>query len=170
MPFTHIQDGKARQVDVSAKPVVFRRAVAEGAIELRAETIQAIKAGSVEKGNVLTTATVAAVLGAKQTSAIIPFCHQIPLTSVKVDYSVSDTAIKAIVEAKSEGQTGVEMEALTGVTIALLTIWDMVKSMEKDDTGNYPVTQLSTVRVVEKYKDETLTPQNTASTDTTTRA
>ncbi len=153
MPFTHIQDGKARQVDVSDKPNVLRRAVAEGSIELRPETILAIKAGSIEKGNVLNTSTVAAVLGAKQTSNIIPFCHQIPLTSIKVDYSVGDTEIKTIVEVKSEGKTGVEMEALTGVTIALLTIWDMVKSMEKDETGNYPLTKLSSIRVVEKYKD-----------------
>ncbi|MGZ4943386.1 MAG: cyclic pyranopterin monophosphate synthase MoaC [Halobacteriota archaeon] len=155
MPFTHIQDGKARQVDVSNKPTVFRRAIAEGSIELRPETILAIKAGSIEKGNVLNTATVAATLAAKETSYIIPFCHQIPLTSIKVDYSVDDTEIKAIVEVKSEGKTGVEMEALTGVTVALLTIWDMVKSMEKDETGNYPVTKLSSVRVVQKYKDGT---------------
>ncbi len=155
MRFTHIQDGKARQVDVSNKPIVFRRAIAEGSIELRAETILAIKAGSVEKGNVLNTATVAAVLAAKQTSYIIPFCHQISLTSIKVDYSVYDTAIRAIVEVKSEGKTGVEMEALTGVTVALLTIWDMVKSMEKDETGNYPITKLSGVRVVEKHKNGT---------------
>ncbi|MGZ4919191.1 MAG: cyclic pyranopterin monophosphate synthase MoaC [Halobacteriota archaeon] len=155
MPFTHIQDGKARQVDVSNKPTVFRRAIAEGSIELRPETILAIKAGSIEKGNVLNTATVAATLAAKETSYIIPFCHQIPLTSIKVDYSVDDTKIKAIVEVKSEGKTGVEMEALTGVTVALLTIWDMVKSMEKDETGNYPVTKLSSVRVVQKYKDGT---------------
>ncbi|MGZ4932076.1 MAG: cyclic pyranopterin monophosphate synthase MoaC [Halobacteriota archaeon] len=155
MPFTHIQDGKARQVDVSNKPTVFRRAIAEGSIELRPETILAIKAGSIEKGNVLNTATVAATLAAKETSYIIPFCHQIPLTSIKVDYSVDDTKIKAIVEVKSEGKTGVEMEALTGVTVALLTIWDMVKSMEKDKTGNYPVTKLSSVRVVQKYKDGT---------------
>lgn len=155
MRFTHIQDGKARQVDVSDKPSVFRRATAEGSIELRAETVLAIKAGSIEKGNVLNTATVAAVLAAKQTPYIIPFCHQIPLMSITVDYSVDDTEIKAIVEVKSEGKTGVEMEALTGVTVALLTIWDMVKSMEKDETGNYPVTTLSSVRVVEKHKDGT---------------
>ncbi len=154
MPFTHIQDGKARQVDVSNKPNVVREATAEGSIELRPNTIRAIKAGSIEKGNVLNTATVAAVLAAKQTSYIIPFCHQIPLTSVKVDYSVQETTITATAEIKSEGKTGVEMEALTCVTVALLTIWDMVKSMEKDDTGNYPVTKLSNIRVVRKYKGE----------------
>jgi len=75
----------------------------------------------------------------KQTPSIIPLCHSIPLTSIKVDYSVLDTAITATVEVKSEGKTGVEMEALTGVSVALLTIWDMVKSIEKDPTGNYPV-------------------------------
>ncbi len=155
MQFTHIQDGKARQVDVTNKPRVFRRAAAEGTIELRPETVLAIRAGTIEKGNVLNTATVAASLAAKQTSHIIPFCHQISLTSVKVDYSIRDTEITAAVEVKSEGKTGVEMEALTGVTVALLTIWDMVKSMEKDETGNYPTTKLSHVRVTEKHKGPT---------------
>ncbi|MGZ4940518.1 MAG: cyclic pyranopterin monophosphate synthase MoaC [Halobacteriota archaeon] len=155
MQFTHIQNGKARQVDVSNKPNVVRRAVAEGNIVLRAETILAIKKGSIEKGNVLHTATAAAALAVKQTPYIIPFCHQIAVTSIKVDYSVDDTAIKAVVEVKSEGKTGVEMEALTGVSVALLTIWDMVKSMEKDETGNYPVTMLSSVKVIEKHKDVT---------------
>ncbi len=155
MQFTHIQDGKARQVDVSNKPNVVRRAVAEGNIVLRPQTILAIKKGSVEKGNVLNTATAAAALAVKQTPHIIPFCHQIPVTSIKVNYSVNDAAIKAVVEVKSEGKTGVEMEALTGVSVALLTIWDMVKSMEKDETGNYPATILSGIKVLEKHKDET---------------
>ena len=154
MRFTHIQDGKAQQVDISDKPTVFRRALAEGSIELKPETIRAVKTGSVEKGNVLNTATVAAVLATKQTSDIIPFCHPIPLTSVRIDYSMTETAITVTAEVKSEGKTGVEMEALTGVSVALLTIWDMVKSMEKDDTGNYPVTKLHGIRVVEKSKEE----------------
>ena len=155
MQFTHIQDGKARQVDVSKKPNAVRRAVAEGNIVLRPQTILAIKKGPVAKGNVLNTATAAAALAVKQTPYVIPFCHQIAVTSIKVNYSVNDTAIKAVVEVKSEGKTGVEMEALTGVSVALLTIWDMVKSMEKDETGNYPVTILSSIRVTEKHKDET---------------
>jgi cyclic pyranopterin monophosphate synthase len=150
MDFTHIKDGKAQQVDISDKPIASRRALAEGTIELKPETVDAIKQGSVEKGNVLNTATVAAVLATKNTSQIIPFCHPIPLTSIQVDYSVLDTTITATVEVKSEGKTGVEMEALTGVSVALLTIWDMVKSIEKDPTGNYPVTMLRDIRVLQK--------------------
>jgi cyclic pyranopterin phosphate synthase len=152
MEFTHIKNGKAQQVDISGKPVASRRALAEGTIELKPETIRAIKQGSIEKGNVINTATVAAVLATKQTSQIIPFCHPIPLTSIQVNYTLNDSAIKAIVEVKSEGQTGVEMEAITGVSVALLTIWDMVKSVEKDATGNYPVTRIQNIRVLEKEK------------------
>jgi cyclic pyranopterin phosphate synthase len=152
MEFTHIKNGKSQQVDISNKPIALRRALAEGIIELKPETIEAIKQGSIVKGNVLNTATVAAVLATKQTSQIIPFCHPIPLTSIQVNYSLQDSAIKAIVEVKSEGQTGVEMEAITGVSVALLTIWDMVKSVEKDATGNYPVTKIQDIRVLEKTK------------------
>ena len=152
MEFTHIKNGMAQQVDISNKPVALRRALAEGTIALKPETINAIKQGSIEKGNVLNTATVAAVLATKQTSQIIPLCHPIPLTSIQVNYSLEDSTIKAIVEVKSEGQTGVEMEAITGVSVALLTIWDMVKSIEKDDTGNYPVTKIKDIRVLEKVK------------------
>ncbi|MGZ5539041.1 MAG: cyclic pyranopterin monophosphate synthase MoaC [Halobacteriota archaeon] len=152
MEFTHIKNGKAQQVDISNKPVASRRALAEGTIELKPETVGAIKQGSIEKGNVLNTATVAAVLAAKQTSQIIPLCHPIPLTSIQVNYSLQDSTIKATVEVKSEGKTGVEMEAITGVSVALLTIWDMVKSIEKDATGNYPVTKIRNIRVLEKIK------------------
>ena len=152
MEFTHIKNGMAQQVDISNKPVALRRALAEGTIALKPETISAIKQGSIEKGNVLNTATVAAVLATKQTSQIIPLCHPIPLTSIQVNYSLGDSTIKAIVEVKSEGQTGVEMEAITGVSVALLTIWDMVKSVEKDETGNYPVTKIQDIRVLEKTK------------------
>lgn len=152
MEFTHIKNGKAQQVDISNKPVASRRALAEGTIELKPETVGAIKQGSIEKGNVLNTATVAAVLATKQTSQIIPLCHPIPLTSIQVNYSLQDSTIKATVEVKSEGKTGVEMEAITGVSVALLTIWDMVKSIEKDATGNYPVTKIRDIRVLEKTK------------------
>jgi cyclic pyranopterin monophosphate synthase len=152
MEFTHIKNGKAQQVDISNKPIALRRALAEGIIELKPETIEAINKGSIVKGNVLNTATVAAVLATKQTSQIIPLCHPISLTSIQVNYSLQDSAIKAIVEVKSEGQTGVEMEAITGVSVALLTIWDMVKSVEKDATGNYPMTKIRDIRVLEKTK------------------
>lgn len=152
MEFTHIKNGKAQQVDISNKPIALRRALAEGTIELKPETVGAIKQGLIEKGNVLNTATVAAVLATKQTSQIIPLCHPISLTSIQVNYSLQDSTIKATVEVKSEGKTGVEMEAITGVSVALLTIWDMVKSVEKDATGNYPVTKIRDIRVLEKIK------------------
>jgi cyclic pyranopterin phosphate synthase len=154
MHFTHIQNGKAQQVDITDKPIAYRRALAEGTIQLKSETVDAIKKGSIEKGNVLNAATVAAVLATKQTAYFIPFCHPIPLTSILVDYSVLNEAIKVTVEVKSEGKTGAEMEALTGVSVALLTIWDMIKSVEKDATGNYPTTKLNDIRVVQKSKIE----------------
>ncbi len=154
MEFTHIKDGKPQQVDISDKPISLRRAVAEGFIDLRSETVEAIKQNAVAKGDVLNTATIAAVLAAKKTSEIIPLCHPITLTSIQMDYAILESTIKATCEVKSESKTGVEMEALTGVSIALLTIWDMVKSIEKDLTGNYPVTKLRDIRVLEKSKAE----------------
>jgi cyclic pyranopterin phosphate synthase len=154
MDFTHIKDGKSQQADISDKPTSLRRAVAEGYIELRSKTVEAIKQDAVAKGDVLNTATVAAILAAKRTSEIIPLCHPIPLTSIHMDYAILKSTIKATCEVKSESKTGVEMEALTGVSVALLTIWDMVKSIEKDPTGNYPVTKLRDIRVLEKSKTE----------------
>ncbi|MDI9645894.1 MAG: cyclic pyranopterin monophosphate synthase MoaC [Archaeoglobales archaeon] len=152
MDFTHIEGEKVRMVDVSNKSEVPRRAVAEGFIRLKKETIQAIKRKEVEKGNVLTTANIAAILAAKKTSEIIPMCHPLPLSSVSVDFEISEDGIKVRCEVKTTSKTGVEMEALTGVSVALLTIWDMVKSLEKDESGNYPYTCIEYVRVVEKLK------------------
>jgi cyclic pyranopterin phosphate synthase len=154
MDFTHIKDGKPQQVDISDKPTSLRRAVAEGYIDLRSKTIEAIKRNAVVKGDVLNTATIAAVLAAKKTAELIPLCHPIPVTSIQMDYAILESTVKAKCEVKSESKTGVEMEALTGVSVALLTIWDMVKSIEKDPTGNYPVTRLRDIRVLEKSKTE----------------
>ena len=153
--FTHIIDDRAAMVDISEKGVVVRRAVAEGRINLSSETIAAISEGSVEKGNVLATARVAAITAVKKTPFIIPMCHQIPITSIDVNFEVIEDmgAIDSVVEVKSVGRTGVEMDALCGVSVALLTIWDMVKSKEKDETGNYPATAISDIRVLEKVKD-----------------
>ncbi|MEA1906272.1 MAG: cyclic pyranopterin monophosphate synthase MoaC [Euryarchaeota archaeon] len=161
--FTHIRDDHAAMVDISEKDVVRRRAVATGRIKLRRETIAAIQAGSVEKGNVLATARIAAITAIKETSRIIPMCHQIPITGIDVDFEVvggagdadgevGTNAITAIVTVSSVGRTGVEMEALCGVSVALLTIWDMVKSAEKDESGNYPDTEISRINVLEKVK------------------
>ena len=139
-------------VDISEKREVPRLARAAGEIILSEETIEKIQTGNVEKGNVLATARVAALLAIKKTPEIIPMCHQIPITAIDVDFEIGKGMISAEVKVRTVGKTGVEMEALTGVSAALLTIWDMVKSVEKDDSGNYPNTSIQNIRVREKLK------------------
>ncbi len=152
MNFSHIQDGRAKMVDISEKPDVTRRAVAAGGIRLKPETIEAIKNKKIVKGEVLETARIAAVMAVKSTPYAIPMCHQIPVTGIDIKFEVGKEVIEATVEVRSLGKTGVEMEALHGVSVALLTIWDMVKSAEKDETGNYPATEIRNIRVIEKFK------------------
>jgi cyclic pyranopterin phosphate synthase len=139
-------------VDISEKGDVSRLARAAGEIVLSAETIERIRTGTVEKGNVFATARVAAVLAVKKTPETIPMCHQIPITGIDVDFEIGGEAVSVVVEVRTVGKTGVEMEALTGVSVALLTVWDMVKSVEKDETGNYPHTLIRNIRVLEKIK------------------
>ena len=150
--FTHIQNERAQMVDISAKGDVVREAVAAGKIFLRPETLMAIRDGAVVKGNVLSTARVAATLSVKNTPSLIPMCHSIPISAIEVDFNEGDGFIETTVRVKSTGKTGVEMEALVGVSLALLTIWDMVKSAEKDKAGQYPVTRIDDIRVIEKRK------------------
>ena len=150
--FTHIRDEKVHMVDVGGKAEVRREAVAAGRIKLRKETLEAIRSGTALKGNVLATAQVAATLAVKETHHLIPMCHAIPVTAVEVSFDQQQDAIEATVTVRSVGKTGVEMEALTGVSVALLTIWDMVKSAEKDEQGQYPVTRIEDIRVLEKRK------------------
>ena len=150
--FTHIEGGAARMVDITAKDEVARRARAAGRIHLRPETLKAIADGTVVKGNVLATARVAAILAVKETSRTIPMCHPIPIGSIRVDFKQEGDWIEASVEVATMGRTGVEMEALVGVSTALLTVWDMVKSAEKDAQGQYPVTRIDAIHVVEKIK------------------
>lgn len=151
--FTHIHNDRAQMVDISAKREVTREAVATGKIFLRPETLRAIREGTVVKGNVLSTARIAATLAVKNTPALIPMCHSIPISAIEVDFKEGDCCIETNVRVKSTGRTGVEMEALVGVSLALLTIWDMVKSAEKDAAGQYPVTRIEDIRVIEKRKD-----------------
>ncbi len=139
-------------VDIGAKNDVLRQAVASGEIRLRPETLEAVKKGKIIKGEVLETARIAAVMAVKKTSFVIPMCHNIPITAIDVTFEIGEETITATVEVRSVGKTGVEMEALHGASVALLTIWDMVKSSEKDSTGNYPSTEISNVRVLEKSK------------------
>jgi len=150
--FTHIENDRAQMVDISGKGEVIREATASGRIYLRPETLAAIREGTVVKGNVLATARVAATLAVKNTASIIPMCHPIPISSISVDFVDGEGYIESIVVVKMTGRTGVEMEALTGVSVALLTVWDMVKSAEKDAHGQYPVTRITDIRVVEKKK------------------
>ena len=150
--FTHISGDRVRMVDVGEKSEQSRLAVAAGSIYLKPETLEAIRNGTVVKGNVLATARVAATLAVKDTPRIIPMCHGIPITAVEVDFNQKEDHIEATVLVRSVGKTGVEMEALTGVSVALLTIWDMVKSAEKDEKGQYPETRIDAIRVIRKQK------------------
>jgi cyclic pyranopterin phosphate synthase len=153
--FTHLNEkNEVHMVDITGKPDVNREAVAKGRIQLRKETVAAIREGTVVKGNVLATAQVAGTMAVKQTWAVIPMCHPVPVGSVTVSFTVRDESIEAECRVRTYGKTGIEMEALTGVSVALLTIWDMVKSAEKDEAGQYPVTRIEDVHVVEKRKGE----------------
>jgi cyclic pyranopterin phosphate synthase len=153
MKFSHIEGDKARMVDISSKEEVSRRAKAFGEIQLRPETIEAIKNKKIIKGPVLETARIASIMAIKNTSSVIPMCHHIQITGIDVQFDVGHDNVKVTVDVKTVGKTGVEMEALHGVSVALLTIWDMVKSAEKDETGNYPFTAIKNIIVTEKIKE-----------------
>lgn len=150
--FSHIKDDRVRMVDIGGKDELQREAVASGRIHLRKETLEAIQKGTVVKGNVLATARIAATMAVKETARLIPMCHAIPVTAVEVGFEQMDDSIEVTVTVRSVGRTGVEMEALSGVSVALLTIWDMVKSAEKDPQGQYPVTRIDGIRVLRKQK------------------
>jgi cyclic pyranopterin monophosphate synthase len=143
---THIgTDGRAQMVDVSAKTMSKRRAVATGKIRLRRETLDLISNDQIAKGNVFATARLAGIQAAKQTAHLIPLCHTLPLGEVKIDIVTSDRGAEVKCTAKTIAQTGVEMEALIGVTVALLTIYDMCKAVDKD-------MEIAHVRLVAKTK------------------
>jgi cyclic pyranopterin phosphate synthase len=147
-----MQQHSAGMVDISAKGEVERVAIASGRIKLQRSTIEKITRGTTRKGHVLETAEVAAIVAVKRTPEMIPLCHQINIESVKVEFTVGEDEITAAVAVKSTGKTGVEMDALHGVSVALLTIWDMVKAEEKDETGNYPHTVIEQIKVEKKEK------------------
>ena len=129
---THLDDaGAAHMVDVGAKAVSQREAVAEGRISMSAEALSAVRAGTAKKGDVLAVARVAGIMAAKKTSDLIPLCHAVALTSVSVEFELDDAGIRVFATARTAGQTGVEMEALTAVSAALLTLYDMAKALDK---------------------------------------
>jgi len=143
---THVDtDGRAQMVDVSAKPMSKRRAVATGKIQLQRETIELITKDRIAKGNVLATARIAGIQAAKQTAQLIPLCHTLSLGEVKVDIVTSNEGAEVKCTAQTVAQTGVEMEALVGATVALLAIYDMCKAVDKE-------MQISGVRLLSKTK------------------
>jgi cyclic pyranopterin monophosphate synthase len=143
---THIgADGRAQMVDVSAKPLSARTAVATGMIRLQRETLDLIANDQIAKGNVVATARIAGIQAAKQTAHLIPLCHTLPLGEIKIDIDTSNNGVEVTCTARTIAQTGVEMEALTGVAVALLTIYDMCKAVDKE-------MQISNVRLIDKTK------------------
>jgi cyclic pyranopterin monophosphate synthase len=141
-------------VDVTEKPVVRRKAEASGRIYLSGGTMDAIKGGKIKKGDPFPVAEVAAMNAAKQTHLLIPHCHQIPLDTVRVNFRMDAHFVEAVCFVSAEAKTGVEMEALVGVTMALNTVWDMVKYLEKDQGGQYPATRITDVMVLKKEKSD----------------
>ena len=128
------EQGRARMVDVSAKEITSRVAVARGAIQMRPETLKLIQSGKVEKGDVFTVARVAGIMAAKKTSELIPMCHPLNLTAVEVDLTPGQNPCRVKIEAivRVSGKTGVEMEAMTAVAVAGLTIYDMCKAVDRE--------------------------------------
>ena len=148
--FSHIDsEGKARMVDVGNKEQQLRVAVAEGHISLQPETIALIKENNIKKGDVLTISEIAGIQAAKRTSDLIPLCHPLLINKIKIQAVLDQTGVKVTGEVRCIGQTGVEMEALTGVSVALLTIYDMCKAVDKQMI-------IDEVRLVEKTKTDLL--------------
>jgi cyclic pyranopterin phosphate synthase len=125
------ETGAARMVDVAGKPITAREAVAAGRITMSAAAAQAIRDGAVAKGDVVAVARVAGIMAAKKTAELIPLCHPLPLTRVTIDLASDETGVTVTAAAATEGKTGVEMEALTAASVALLTIYDMAKALDK---------------------------------------
>ncbi len=142
-----------RMIDISSKDITQRKARARGEITLKKTTIEAVAKGKIKKGDVLSTAQTAAILAVKNTPNLIPLCHNIPIDSVDVSFDIGDETIACECEVKTHYKTGVEMESLVGVAMALLNIWDMVKYLEKDSDGQYPDTFISSIKVISKKKE-----------------
>jgi cyclic pyranopterin phosphate synthase len=139
-------------VDISPKDVVLREALAVGEIVLKPNTIKRLREKRIEKGDAVAAAEVAAIMAAKNTPNILPFCHSVPITTIRTSHSYGRGSLKVESFVKGLAKTGVEMEALMAVSTYLLTIWDMVKQYEKDSNGQYPTTAITNVRVTKKIK------------------
>lgn len=144
---THLDEtGRVRMVDVGNKPDTERIAIAKGEVHMKRETLDLIRAGQIKKGDVLTVAQIAGITASKRTSELIPLCHPLPLTKVDVDLALDDSIPGVVITAtaKTIGKTGVEMEALTAVSVAALTVYDMAKAAEK-------TMRIQNIRLVEKH-------------------
>jgi len=144
---THVDaQGRARMVDVGHKPDTARTAIARGEVHMKSETLRLIRAGQMKKGDVLTIAQIAGITAAKRTSDLIPLCHPLPLSKIDVDLTLDESLPGVVITAtaKTVGKTGVEMEALTAVSVAALTVYDMAKAAEK-------TMRIQNIRLVEKH-------------------
>jgi cyclic pyranopterin phosphate synthase len=140
------KEGRARMVDVGGKETQKRKAIAAGFIQLQAETVQLVLENQIKKGDVITVAEIAGIQAAKRTYELIPLCHSLSLTKVLVNCSLNENGVEVTSEVRCNGQTGVEMEALTAVSTALLTIYDMCKAVDKEMV-------IENIRLIEKTKE-----------------
>jgi len=142
-----------KQADVSDKPMIRREAVARGFIKLRPETVKRIRENKVEKGDPLQVARLGGINAVKFTPMLLPLCHQLKIDNVLIETRLMDDGVEVVARVKACERTGVEMEALTAVSVALLNIWDVVKAYEKDERGQYPETEITGIKVLEKLKE-----------------
>jgi cyclic pyranopterin monophosphate synthase len=141
-----------KQVDISSKDVVYREATAMGRIILKPSTCERIRKGKLEKGDPLSLASTAAILAVKSTPTVVALAHQLKVERTEPKVRLGNGWVEVAVTVAAHEKTGVEMEALTAVSVALLNIWDVVKSYEKDTNGQYPTTRIESIRVISKVK------------------
>ena len=139
-------------VEIGNKPIVERKATATGVLHLQEDTKNAIVEKRVKKGDVLEASTIAAIQAVKETPRIIPHCHPIPLEGCNVEWEWEESSLRCTVHVSAHYKTGIEMEAITGVSAGLLCVLDMIKSYEKDDQGQYPTASITDLKIVEKRK------------------
>jgi len=153
MSDSHSATSSPKMVDISKKPVVRRRAVAEGTIILERSTLELISGGKIEKGDPLQIASIGAIQAVKSTPSSLMLCHPIQIEAASVHFEKGKESITVRVDVTADSKTGVEMEALNAVSCALLNIWDVVKKYEKDQNGQYPNSRIENIHVIRKIKD-----------------
>ena len=141
-------------IDVGSKPIIAREAVATGLLHLSPASLDIVTNGRSPKGDVREASTIAVIQAVKETPRILPHCHPIPIEGCTVDWSIEEDALRCTVTVRTHWTTGVEMEALCGVNAGLLCAWDMLKSAEKDNNGQYPVARINAIRVLKKSKGD----------------